>query len=215
MTGGSYTALTPPAEGEIIQRQWGLDVRDSCVLRFASASARDSALTGLTASDEGLMAYLQDTNVITVYTGAAWVDQVNTQKFVPVLATSATAGTTNSTSYTSTLTGVATPLAVSFVAACATHCVTVGAFMTMTSTGPWVQYMAPVTTGSGYSTLGPVDSAAATAQMEDSPAYGGFIQRTSLITGLTPGVTYTVTPQFKSQSSAGVASFAERSVIVF
>jgi hypothetical protein len=40
------------------------------VMRFASAAARDSALSAVLT--EGLVAYLIDTNTITVYTGSAW-----------------------------------------------------------------------------------------------------------------------------------------------
>lgn len=40
------------------------------ILRFASAAARDSALSAVL--EEGLFAYLVDTNTVTVYTGSAW-----------------------------------------------------------------------------------------------------------------------------------------------
>lgn len=40
------------------------------VMTFASASARDTALSGVL--DEGMVAYLEDDNVVTVYDGAAW-----------------------------------------------------------------------------------------------------------------------------------------------
>lgn len=50
------------------------DLEDYCenqsVLRFASAAARDAALT--TVKVEGMMAYLVDLNVMTVYSGSAW-----------------------------------------------------------------------------------------------------------------------------------------------
>lgn len=41
------------------------------VMSFASAAARTSALSAVLA--EGLVSYLQDTNVVEIYTGAAWV----------------------------------------------------------------------------------------------------------------------------------------------
>ncbi len=41
------------------------------VMSFANAAARTSALSGILA--EGLVSYLQDTNVVEIYTGAAWV----------------------------------------------------------------------------------------------------------------------------------------------
>ena len=40
------------------------------VMRFADASARDTALSGVLA--EGMFAYLDDTDAVTVYTGSAW-----------------------------------------------------------------------------------------------------------------------------------------------
>lgn len=42
------------------------------VMTFADASARDSALSGVL--DEGMMAYLEDTNATTYYDGSAWKD---------------------------------------------------------------------------------------------------------------------------------------------
>jgi len=42
------------------------------VMTFADASARDTALSGVL--DEGMMAYLEDTNVTTYYDGSSWED---------------------------------------------------------------------------------------------------------------------------------------------
>lgn len=41
------------------------------VMTFADASARDTALSGVL--DEGMVAYLEDVNALTVYNGSAWV----------------------------------------------------------------------------------------------------------------------------------------------
>ena len=41
------------------------------VMSFASAAARTTALSGILA--EGLVSYLQDTNVVEIYTGSSWV----------------------------------------------------------------------------------------------------------------------------------------------
>lgn len=43
-------------------------------MTFADASARDSALSGVL--DEGMVAYLEDTDRYTFYTGSAWADVV-------------------------------------------------------------------------------------------------------------------------------------------
>jgi hypothetical protein len=40
------------------------------VMTFSSSTTRDSALSGVL--DEGMYAYLEDTNALTVYTGSAW-----------------------------------------------------------------------------------------------------------------------------------------------
>lgn len=44
--------------------------QNQSVMRFATAAARDSALT--TVKVEGMMAYLIDSNTVTVYNGSAW-----------------------------------------------------------------------------------------------------------------------------------------------
>jgi len=41
------------------------------VMRFADASARTSALSGVLV--EGMMSYLKDTNTVEVYDGTSWV----------------------------------------------------------------------------------------------------------------------------------------------
>jgi hypothetical protein len=41
------------------------------VMTFATSAARDSALSGVL--DEGMYAYLEDSDTLTVYTGAAWI----------------------------------------------------------------------------------------------------------------------------------------------
>jgi hypothetical protein len=41
------------------------------IMRFASAAARDSALAGVLA--EGMFAYLDDVDSLTIYSGAAWI----------------------------------------------------------------------------------------------------------------------------------------------
>jgi hypothetical protein len=82
------------------------DLEDYCenqsVLRFASAAARDAALT--TVKVEGMMAYLVDLNVMTVYSGAAWstIGPVHgaLTNYTPVLTQSgAVTKTVNNASY--------------------------------------------------------------------------------------------------------------------
>lgn len=45
------------------------------VMTFADASARDTALSGVL--DEGMVAYLEDSNAITVYNGSSWVSVID------------------------------------------------------------------------------------------------------------------------------------------
>lgn len=62
---------TTNVAGSTITAAWGnANVRDQVVTPFASASARDSAITSPT---EGMICYLQDSNLICTYDGAAWV----------------------------------------------------------------------------------------------------------------------------------------------
>lgn len=42
------------------------------VMRFASATARSATLTGTSAPVEGMVSWLQDTNVLSAYDGTAW-----------------------------------------------------------------------------------------------------------------------------------------------
>jgi hypothetical protein len=149
-----------------------------------------------------------DTGQDHFWLGPAW------DSFVPTRAVDAANGTTTSTSYTATLAGVATPLSLAFVARRSVHTMVVGTTILQTTTGPWTAWMAPVVTGAGFSTYGPLDNDAATAQPDDINM-GSYSERTSIVAGLTPGVTYTITPQFKAQSGAGTANFRDRTIVVF
>jgi hypothetical protein len=71
MAGGDYASLTPVVPGAVPD-SWGEDVRDSVILRFATAAARDAVLVGLGAGDEGLTVYLKDSDTRFYWDGAAW-----------------------------------------------------------------------------------------------------------------------------------------------
>ncbi|TXS19580.1 hypothetical protein EAO71_33750 [Streptomyces sp. ms191] len=58
------------------------------MMRFASASARTAALTGVSAPVEGMLSYLQDTNKVYLYEGSSWVELARYQ--APVLAQTST-----------------------------------------------------------------------------------------------------------------------------
>lgn len=53
-----------------IESSWGNNIRNRAIMRYSSASARNSAVPS---PGEGEVCYLEDTNTITVYTGSAWV----------------------------------------------------------------------------------------------------------------------------------------------
>lgn len=69
------------------------------VMSFANAAARTTALSGVLA--EGMVSYLQDTNVVEIYTGASWVSLDDPNAIQNSLLT-----TTGDTIYAS---GVSTP----------------------------------------------------------------------------------------------------------
>ena len=131
---------------------------------------------------------------------------------LPSMASDSTGGTTTSTTYTSTLSGVTTPLSLTFVAAKTSVAITVSTLITQQTSGPWNQFMAPVVIGAtdGYS-YGPNDADAATGQFTNNNV-GSVVERTTVITGLTVGNSYTITPQYKS---GGVqCTFGNRRIVV-
>lgn len=66
-------------------------LQEQAVMRFANATARTTALSGVLA--EGMMSYLDDTNSVEVYNGSAWVAVGNTGDITEV-TTAANSGLT-------------------------------------------------------------------------------------------------------------------------
>ena len=56
--------------GEVITSEWGNDIRDRTVQRYATVAARTASIPTPT---EGDLSYLQDSNLVYVYNGSAWV----------------------------------------------------------------------------------------------------------------------------------------------
>lgn len=56
--------------GETITSEWGNDIRDRTIQRYATVAARTAAHP---TPVEGDLSYLQDSNTVDVYNGAAWV----------------------------------------------------------------------------------------------------------------------------------------------
>lgn len=88
----SYTTVVP---GTAITASWAnANVRDQVITPFATATARDSAVT---APIEGMVCYLSDTDELWEYMGTAW-RPVNTYKVVGAkYATGGTLATSSST----------------------------------------------------------------------------------------------------------------------
>lgn len=57
---------------EALAKNLGNGIVPRSVMRFASASARTAALAGAAAPVEGMVTYLQDTDLLYLYTGTAW-----------------------------------------------------------------------------------------------------------------------------------------------
>jgi hypothetical protein len=75
-------------------------LQEQAVMRFASAAARTTALSGVLA--EGMVSYLMDTNAVEVYDGSAWVGVGNVGDITGVTAGTGISG--GSTSGTVTIT---------------------------------------------------------------------------------------------------------------
>jgi hypothetical protein len=65
------------------------NLMDQAVMVFDDAAARDAAITS---PIEGMVIYLEDTNAVQSYSGAAWVPAVNTASIVDANVTSAKLG---------------------------------------------------------------------------------------------------------------------------
>jgi len=56
--------------GGTVQTAWGNDIRDRAIMRYANAAARDVSVP---VPVDGDVAWLQDVDKLTMYTGAAWI----------------------------------------------------------------------------------------------------------------------------------------------
>jgi hypothetical protein len=70
--GVSVATLTDAPNAETLAKNIANAIVSRSIMRFASASARSAALTGLTAPVEGMVTWLQDVNLQYVYDGTAW-----------------------------------------------------------------------------------------------------------------------------------------------
>jgi hypothetical protein len=70
--GVSIAALTDAPDAATLARNIANKIVERSVMRFASATARNATLT---APVEGMVAWLQDTNTLTIYNGTQWTSQ--------------------------------------------------------------------------------------------------------------------------------------------
>ncbi|WP_079134384.1 H-type lectin domain-containing protein [Streptomyces sp. EN16] len=70
--GVSVTTLTDAPDAETLAKNIANGIVSRSVLRFASASARTTALTGPAAPVEGMTSWLQDVNRLYIYDGTVW-----------------------------------------------------------------------------------------------------------------------------------------------
>ncbi|MGV9888398.1 hypothetical protein [Streptomyces sp. NPDC003395] len=89
--GISVADLATAPNAEALAKNLANGLAQRSILRYASASARASALTGATAPVEGMVTWLQDVNRLYVYDGSAWVE------YGRALTTVAVRDTTNRT----------------------------------------------------------------------------------------------------------------------
>lgn len=93
MAGAGYKAWAPG------DRLDALDVNkylsDQVVQVYATATARDTALSGVLA--EGMLVYLKSTQAVTVYDGSAWLPLATFSLPVVPLTSGGTGGTTSPT----------------------------------------------------------------------------------------------------------------------
>jgi hypothetical protein len=87
-----YPALSDAPNGPSAIQGLAQAVETKLVMRFASASARDSTVTSPT---QGMLAWLDDTDIFTYYTGSAWVTLAS-KPFTPVYAQRTSSLTVNS-----------------------------------------------------------------------------------------------------------------------
>jgi hypothetical protein len=82
MAGAGYKNF---ASGDVLTSvQVDTFLMEQSVMVFASASARDTALSGVLA--EGMTCYLSDTDLLYSYNGSAWQDQLNGGTWVDLLS---------------------------------------------------------------------------------------------------------------------------------
>ncbi len=206
--GVSVASLADAPNAEALAKNIANAIVQRSIMRFTSASNRNATIT---APVEGMFAWLQDTDLLTVYSGSAWL---------PFLGT--TVGAKANDAYEAKATSYST----AFTAGSYEHCgaswvaplsgkvkITVGARVQNSSTAG--SLISPETRLG--STLG---SGAVVEQPTDSIGYSHYgvtyARGTAahLLTGLTPGASYNTRLLHRCSVTGETAFFAFREVIV-
>ncbi|GAA3121650.1 hypothetical protein [Streptomyces echinatus] len=211
--GVSIATLFDAPNAEALAKNIANAIVQRSVMRFASASARSAALTGPSAPVEGMVAWLKDANLLTVYTGSAWLPvpggaAVSDQQ-------TASFGTTITTYGTGSSTGSYATCGVSFIAPLSGRVlITTGARVDNTSATAG-SLIAPETREG--SSIGSGSIVEAALDINGYGSYGTVFMRataTHLLTGLTPGANYNTRLLHRTSQSGTTASFALRELIV-
>ncbi|MFD7897495.1 hypothetical protein [Streptomyces sp. NPDC059743] len=173
------------------------------VLRFADAAARDAKVTAPIA---GMLAWVGSPGRLMYYTGAEWVPAAPT----PVYKINLTSGTTTSTTFVETL-STGDPVTVSFLApASGQLLVTVGGYLWSSVANNASVMSAIIRNSSGTVSLAASDNRAALVNSVSRAS----VSSQFLVTGLTPGATYSATPAYRSGATSNTASFDSRFIRV-
>ncbi|MFE7906502.1 hypothetical protein [Streptomyces albogriseolus] len=206
--GVSVASLADAPNAEALARNIANAIVKQTIMRFNSASNRNATITS---PEEGMMAWLRDTDLLTVYTGTAWLPFLGTT----VGAKANDGYEAKATSYTTAFTaGSYEHCGISWVAPLSGKVkITVGARVQNSSTaGSLVSPETRLgsTLGSGAIVETPTDSIGFSH-------YGVTYARGTaahLLTGLTPGASYNTRLLHRCSVTGETAYFAFREVIV-
>lgn len=206
--GVSIASLTDAPNAEALAKNIANAIVQRAIMRFASASTRNATVTS---PAEGMFAWLQDTDLLTVYSGSTWLPYLGTT----VSDVQNSAYEAKLTSYTTAATaGSYEHCAVSFVAPLSGKVkITVGARVQNSSTAG--SLVSPETRAG--STIGSGSVVETAADLIGYSHYGVTYARgtaTHLLAGLTPGASYNTRMLHRCSVTGETAHFAFRELIV-
>ncbi|MFE1878795.1 hypothetical protein [Streptomyces diastatochromogenes] len=196
-----YPQATDPADLPAHLKALADALDGRTVLRFADAAARDAKVTSPVA---GMLAWIGTPGRLMYYTGSAWVPAAPS----PVYKINLDAGDTTTATYTETLNNaVGDPMAASFTApASGQVLVTVGGYL-WSSVANYSSFMSATIRNSSNTVVLAADDNRAALLNSTSKA---SVSAQFLVTGLTPGATYTGTPAYRSGATTNTANFDSR-----